>query len=97
MKWVALLGLQVDPMLVSMKTITTPTRPMGVSSVLVENQTYVPPKKARRKPRAQRYVDPNYNLVLYLSPDTDVDLVVKLIEWSMGIDWERTLQGLDLE
>lgn len=93
MKLVGLLGLQLDPMLVSVKTITTPPRPMEIASVI--NKTYSAPKTSlslqKRKPQI-RYVD-QFNLVLYVTPDTDVDLILKLIDWSMGIDWPRTLDG----
>jgi hypothetical protein len=41
-----------------------------------------------------RFVDPRHNVVLYISPDTDVDLMLKVIDWTMGIDWEQTLRGL---
>jgi hypothetical protein len=41
-----------------------------------------------------RFVDPRHNVVLYLSPDTDAALMLKLIDWTMGIDWEKTLQGM---
>jgi hypothetical protein len=88
MKLVGLLGLQLDPMLVSVKTLTTPTRPMEITSSY--NASYSVPKRERRKPLI-RYVDPQFNLVLYVTPDTDIDVVVKLIEWTMGIDWARTL------
>ena len=93
-KLVGLLSLNVDPMLVSVKTITTPTRPMEVLSVI--NTTYSSPKprlSAQKRKPLIRYVDPQFNLVLYVNPDMDVDLILKLVEWSMGIDWPRTLEG----
>ncbi len=93
-KLIGLLGLQLDPMLVSVKTITTPTLPMEVSSKI--NVTYSAPKPRlsvqKRKPLI-RYVDPQFNLVLYVNPDTDVDIIMRLVEWGMGIDWPRTLEG----
>jgi hypothetical protein len=89
-KLIGILGLQIDPMLVAVKTISTPTRPMEITSVI--NKTYSIPKKEKRKPLI-RYVDPKLNLVLYVAPDVDVDVIVKLLEWSMGIDWTRTLAG----
>lgn len=89
-KLVGLLGLQLDPMLVSVKTMAAPTKPMDVTSVI--NKTYSIPKKEKPTPLI-RYVDPQMNLVLYISNDVDVDVLIKLIEWSMGIDLDRTLAG----
>jgi len=95
LKLVGLLGLQLDPMLVAMRTVTTPTRPMAVTSSY--NASHVPKKAkaAKRNRNLIRFVDPRHNVVLYISPDTDVDLLLKVVDWTMGIDWEKTLRGMD--
>lgn len=92
LKLVGLLGLQLDPMLVNVQTHVTPTRPMEITSSY--NASYVPKKAAKRKRNLLRFVDPRHNVVLYVSPDTDVDLMLKVVDWTMGIDWEKTLQGI---
>lgn len=92
LKLVGLLGLQVDPMLVAVRTHVTPTRPMEITSSY--NASHVPKKAAKRNRNLMRFIDPRHNVVLYLSPDTDAALMLKLIDWTMGIDWEKTLQGM---